>query len=102
MTHKQEHDKHLEAFAAIADHARIYELEKMLQCHDMDSAPKDGSRILCWFPLDNDWFPVRFEKNIYQRNKSWTLDDGESALLTYDEPTHWMPLPKSPTEKESE
>ena len=57
------------------------------------AAPKDGTRILAWFPLRRDSYIVAWCRNDYETEKSWTLDEGESATLNHDEPSHWMPIP---------
>lgn len=67
----------------------------------IESAPKDGTRFWAWFPQAHEgqtggMFSVAWEHNVYEPTANWTLDDGESAVLTYDPPTHWMPLPEPP------
>lgn len=63
----------------------------------IETAPKDGTRIWAHFPFVGEGNPVQWRRNHYEPKSNWTLDDGESATLTYDPPTHWMPLPKGPT-----
>lgn len=63
------------------------------QWRDMADAPKDGTRIWCWFPHPDEAFAVKWAKNEDEEAKNWTLDDGESAAMNYDEPLSWMPLP---------
>lgn len=62
----------------------------------IETAPKDGTRIWAWFPLAKQAYAINWRENIYEQKPNWTLDDGESATLTYDPPTRWMPLPDSP------
>jgi hypothetical protein len=62
------------------------------------SAPRDGTRIWAWFPLGpatgtQQAYAVRWTND---RVGGWALDDGESAALTYDAPTHFRPLPAPP------
>ena len=59
-------------------------------------APQDGRRLLAYFPFDNSVRVVRWDKNVYEPDLNWTLDGGESATLTFDPPTHCMPLPRGP------
>ena len=65
----------------------------------MDSAPKDGSRIFAWFPFGERTDVVCWSHNAYEGQQNWTLDSGESAVLTYDPPNAWMPLPAPPIEE---
>lgn len=71
----------------------------MSEWRPIETAPKDGTRIWCWFHYDDEdsgAYAVRWDRNEYEESKNWTLDDGESATLSYDPPTHWMPLPQPP------
>lgn len=61
----------------------------------IETAPKDGTRIWCWFP-DYDAYVVHWGTNFFDHTDNWTLDSAESATLNYDEPTHWMELPGAP------
>lgn len=62
----------------------------------INTAPRDGARIWAYFPFRKDGFAVRWDRNVYEDDINWTLDGGESAALSYDPPSHWMPLPGPP------
>jgi hypothetical protein len=51
----------------------------------IETAPKDGSRILCWVPL-SDSVDILW----------WHGDHWEDDVLNIAEPTHWMGLPPRP------
>jgi hypothetical protein len=66
----------------------------------IEMAPKDGTRVLGYFPCAGQRVVtvMGWRENVYERgDPNWTTDDGESACLTYDPPTHFMPLPEPPT-----
>ncbi len=48
------------------------------------------------FSIKRDAYVVRWARNAYEDRENWTLDDGENAILSYDLPSHWMPLPALP------
>jgi Protein of unknown function (DUF551) len=64
----------------------------------IETARKDGTRVLLFCPYGRTWIGVgAWEENLYHNGeKAWTTDDGESVVLAYDPPTHWMPLPEPP------
>lgn len=76
--------------------------EAAAQWQPIDSAPKDDTRVWAWFPFANEAYAVRWRQNVYHQEPNWTLDDGESATLNFDAPTHWMPLPAAPVERGGE
>jgi len=59
----------------------------------IDTAPKDGTQILCFCSLVGQM--VLFFKDGYWREKA-------SMLGLKTEPTHWMQLPKLPKELKKE
>ncbi len=64
----------------------------------IETAPRDGTRFLACF-LKNRYeqiFPIAWSENVYDEGFGWTLDAGGSAVLMYDQLTHWMPLPPPP------
>jgi hypothetical protein len=71
-------------------------VHEMSAWHPIETAPKDGSRIWAYFPFNGRSYAVYWDQNGYEEHPNWTLDGGESALLNYDPPTHWMPLPEPP------
>lgn len=64
----------------------------------MGSAPKDGTKIIV-YDYRAKKTHVKFAKytffDCYRREKCWMCDHGN-----YVNPTHWMPLPKSPVMKQ--
>lgn len=78
--------------ADVAEALRTVEreaLERAAQWQDINTAPKDGSKILAW---DGDYVIVRADPN-----GGWS-DDFEQ-YLSLDK---WMPLPAPPAVKEGE
>lgn len=81
-----------------ADPSTILELIQRLReaerWQPIDTAPKDGTRILAWVkgrPLDDnrcivEWVEVAGEGQ-------WAISDNKWFRL---HPTHWMPLPEPP------
>lgn len=66
----------------------------------IETAPRDGTTILCYFPLDGlgaGWcrvVPVFFDDR-YGRN--WTFASRAASGFSRDYlPTHWQPLPEPP------
>jgi len=57
----------------------------------IDTAPKDGSTVLAYSPVDGP-FTSRWEGRIWQ-GQPWR--PYKEALKA--NPTHWMPLPSAPT-----
>jgi hypothetical protein len=62
----------------------------------IETAPKDGTGVLGWWPL---WtaFPVR----IWWQNNQWRMAEDHPAtwydgMPRWHGPTHWMPLPEPP------
>jgi hypothetical protein len=72
----------------------------MNEWQPIETAPKDETRIWAWFPFAKQTYAIRWRQNIYELEPNWTLDDGESATLTYDPPAYWMPLPTFPLSSE--
>lgn len=78
----------------------------------IETAPKDGTRILIFVPGDLTWkeestgtiwpsyhagiHAARFE----QEPQKWVMGDefwsDDAKVFQYEEPTHWMPLPEPP------
>ncbi len=63
------------------------------QWRDIETAPRDGSEILCWV------------RDCEEHQVLWWCDAGHWRRWgdTYENyaPTHWMPLPTAPVIKES-
>ena len=68
----------------------------MIQWQPIETAPKDGTDILCYerghpkIPEDNGFMAVA-----HWSNGTWSED-----VSGWVEPTHWMPLPEPPTGEE--
>lgn len=62
----------------------------MQEWRNINSAPKDGTRVHLGFRH----FP-NFDVIAHFENGAWRLS-GCSKLHGRPEPTHWMPLPKTP------
>ena len=60
----------------------------------IDTAPKDGTEILC-YPSDESSVCI-VEWNPDRNGGSWV--DPCEGYYTF-KPTHWMPLPKAPEEE---
>ena len=64
----------------------------------IDTAPKDGTRIILYRPSQEDETPVigRWERPASgQRRGQWDYPYENNYK---PHPTHWMPLPEPPTE----
>lgn len=62
----------------------------------IETAPKDGTRILCYFPDESAFKILTVVWGYY----GWRLDpDGgtEFEFPIEGKPTHWTPLPEKPS-----
>jgi hypothetical protein len=73
---------------------------------DIESAPKDGTRILGYLPetdLDDDYYApeevmvVAWERH-YQHGDGWLIDR-EEQFAGWCNPTHWQSLPEPPIDQ---
>lgn len=86
--------------------------DKCNQWRDIETAPKDGTRILLFDPaigptVISGWWDKSFEIK-YDEEKDETFEvgawtDGCVVSFGYEEtasysPTHWQPLPEAPQE----
>lgn len=64
----------------------------------IESAPRDGSRILVFVPVEAEWDGVMTAKWC-ETYDCWWGDPNEASEYDPDalEPTHWMSLPALPT-----
>ena len=72
------------------------------QWRTIDSAPKDGSKILLWA-----WGKVAIGEWDMQPHHSqprpyWTYDNRPVTTCRGHPPTHWRPLPPPPRENDDE
>ena len=63
----------------------------------IDSAPKDGTRVLVWSPGLEQVFLAEWTE-IFDDAGQWMPEYAEVPMLDEpeDHPTHWMPLPPAP------
>ena len=70
--------------------ARLAYAEAKLRWLPIDTAPKDGTRILVFAPqVENGWVVL-----VWWQDDLWI--DGDMVALGDDAVTHWMPLPEKP------
>ena len=66
----------------------------------IETAPKDGSRILVWIPGEEMTRIARWDRmEFYTHPKPyWSIERGVSRTRRDREnpPSHWMPLPECP------
>ena len=62
---------------------------------DIETAPKDGTRVLVF---SGDWIAIAYWKSDAQIWCVWDCEDYFPSvhLVGDDAPTHWMPLPEPP------
>jgi hypothetical protein len=67
----------------------------------IESAPKDGTRILAWRPELGEPYIVRWAVDEpFGDVETWTTDsEGPGYSSELADVTHWMPLPPSPESK---
>ena len=88
----------------------------MSEWQPIETAPKDGSRIIIWDPRGKDMAIVSWYKQyddfypvLPDEDQHWAIWDGKNfdteyplddltlaARRTLQYPTHWMPLPEPP------
>lgn len=61
----------------------------------IDSAPKDGSRVLCFQPGRQVYFASFIQKYEFTTEKQWVRRGSTSSSKCT--PTHWLALPATPT-----
>lgn len=64
----------------------------MSEWKTIESAPRDGEAVLLWVPGFNTPDIGLWHEGIWV-----TPDDYFDITCPYGQPTHWMPLPESPT-----
>ena len=74
-------------------------MDVMMEWQPIETAPMRGTEILLWAPKFDGPYYGRYEGKDWwvpddPLNKPWT------QLIT--PPTHWMPLPEPPLDKETE
>ena len=74
----------------------------MNEWQPIETAPKDGTRILAFFALEeNDEYYAQIVIIRWSYYKRWESADygGEIDYEFDSQPTHWMPLPNPPIKK---
>jgi hypothetical protein len=69
----------------------------------IETAPKDGTRILLFDPSDDDGESVKlghFVLPVYRAQGSGGWLCNRADWMALHEPSHWMPLPETPTKGE--
>lgn len=75
--------------------AAVERLERY-EWQPIDTAPKDGTRVIAFFPLFKT-AKVAWHKTFYLDGPLWACDAVRSPDRWSDQPSHWMPLPAAPT-----
>jgi hypothetical protein len=70
----------------------------MSEWQPIETAPKDGTFIDLWFP-HNGKGAVTQRLMCRWRHHAWFTQCGGRSFRM-DNPSHWMPLPKSPADRE--
>jgi len=71
-------------------------VDSMNEWQPIETAPKDGSRILAFFPIINNYKILTVE---FLRHRWYICPyDSEFEMMGGD-PTHWMPLPNPPKQE---
>ena len=74
------------------------ELKEKIQWQPIETAPKDGTWILVYKPFnlygfdDSKWFVDKYI--VRWADECWNISMEDKVAY----PTHWMPLPKPPTQ----
>jgi hypothetical protein len=75
----------------------------MSEWQPIDTAPKDGTRIILWLPVEDvaisgfwEWVePERIDGHqLYSGFYDWFVDNDYVIFDSEYRPTHWMPMPK--------
>ncbi len=69
----------------------------MAVCKPIYDAPRDGTRILAWFPDSEMWIPIKFAEEFLSEVDVWLDDYHENVELSDGSPTHWIEFPRKPT-----
>lgn len=72
----------------------------MIEWRPIETAPRDGTEILVFEPAKGE-YGSQYIAVVSFKEQGWNGPKWYETLNeehTVDEPTHWMPLPKPPTE----
>jgi hypothetical protein len=67
----------------------------MSEWRPIETAPKDGSRVLLWLDCLSECYIGRWQPRGRSPN-TWAVAFGSQATSLASGPTHWMPLPAPP------
>lgn len=73
----------------------------MSEWQPIETAPLNGTSVLLW--QNGRWITGRWRGEHYGEVLRWDMGNWQSSDgidLLYQPPTHWMPLPPPPAEKE--
>lgn len=73
--------------------------DSMNEWQPIETAPKDGTRILAFYPKEEENYKILSVALIYRK---WRLcpDGGyDFEFEIVGDPTHWMPLPNPPKQE---
>jgi hypothetical protein len=76
--------------------------DSMNEWQPIETAPKDGTRFLAFFPLEkNDEYYAQIVIIRWSYYKRWESAEygGELDYEFDSQPTHWMPLPNPPKQE---
>jgi hypothetical protein len=69
--------------------------ERLVEWQPIETAPKDGTEVLLWVP-DGTYFALMMTGSYEGCAMGWCDNVRGSPGF---EPTHWMPLPRPPSDK---
>jgi hypothetical protein len=69
--------------------------DSMKEWKPIETAPKDGTRILAFFPIINSYKILTVEFTTYR----WFVCPYDCDFEIMGDPTHWMPLPNPPKQE---
>lgn len=67
-------------------------LPREMKWQPIETAPRDGTRILCWC---GEYVDICFMQDKYEVGEVWMTDNCVD-FGGYEMPSHWMPLPEAP------
>lgn len=84
----------------MVDH--IPDMEKMVWISVKDRLPEEDEPVLVYGQVLNDNPEVLGVRRMYKGDQEWkrTWESEDSYIYREDDVSHWMPLPKPPTEEE--
>jgi hypothetical protein len=62
----------------------------------IETAPKDESRFLAYFPDAPEWYDYSVICWSARSTQWWGCSPAAAGIIDQYDPTHWMPLPEPP------